>query len=118
MALCQKETISKRIKSLYDLFHLKQQIRDYTRIVSKINGDGKTVATKRLVDDFSANREKYNLKTEIIMSGMVDYCLIIANSKVNAWRILLRSERIVKTWFMNKHDKADFLSYLVPINWM
>ena len=64
---------TKGIKSLYDLFYFKQQTNDYTRTVSKTNGDDMTIMTKSLINHFAINREKYILKTEIIKSRMVDH---------------------------------------------
>ena len=72
---------TKRIKSLYDLFHFKQQIRDYTRVASKTNEVGKKLITKSLIDHFAKNKDKYILKTEIIKLGMVDHYLIIGLGK-------------------------------------
>ena len=105
-------------RSLYDLFYFEQQIRDYTRIASKTNKDGKTIVTKSLINHFATNREKYILKTDIIKSGMVDYYLIIGTRKVNAWRILQRSEKITEARSMNKYNKTEFLSCLASIEWM
>ena len=69
------------IKLLYDLFHFKQQIRDNTHVASKMNGNGKKVITKSLINHIATNREKCILKTEIIKSGTVDHYLIIGTRK-------------------------------------
>ena len=106
--MSHKNSNTKRLKSLYDLFHFKQQTRDYTRIASQINKDCITIVTKSLIDHLATNREKYILKTEIIKSGMVDHYLTIGTGKVNAWRIKQRSENIKETRSMNKYNKLTF----------
>ena len=44
--MSSKNSNTKRLKSVYDLFHFKQQIRDYTRIASQTNRNGKKIVTK------------------------------------------------------------------------
>ena len=100
------------------MLYFKKQVRYYTHGASKTNRDGKTVTIKSLFDHFAANREKYILKTEIIKTFMLDHYFVIGIRKVNAWRILLRSEKIIETQFMKKYSKADFLLCLAPIDWM
>ena len=56
--LLKEDGNTKRLKSVYDLVHFKHQIRDYTRIASKINRDDKTIITKSLIDHFATSREK------------------------------------------------------------
>ena len=97
--MLNKDTSTKRLKSLYDLFHFKQQIRDPTRIVSITNGEGKTIMPQSLIDHFATNREKYILKTDIIKSAMVDYYLIFGTRKVNTWRICKGRKKL------SKHDR-------------
>ena len=103
---------------MHDLLYFKKQVRYYTHGASKTNRDGKTVTIKSLFDHFATNREKYILKTEIIKTFMLDHYFVIGIRKVNAWRILLRSEKIIETQLMKKYSKADFLLCLAPIDWM
>ena len=71
-----------------------------------------------LVDHFAANRENHILKTEIIKTFMLDHYFVIGIRTVNAWCILLRSEKIIETQLMKKYSKADFLLCLATIDWM
>ena len=64
---------TKRIKTLYDLFHFKQQIRDCTRVASITNENGEKLITKSLIDHFATSREKSILEAESIKLGMVDH---------------------------------------------
>ena len=55
--MSRKYSNTTRLRSVYDLLHLKQKIRDYTRITFKANRDGKTIIIKGLIEHFATNNK-------------------------------------------------------------
>ena len=114
----QSDWNTKRLKSLYSFFQFEQQIKEYTRVASKINNEGKTIITKSLIDHFATNRVRHILKSEVIQIGMVDHYLIIGTRKINAWRILQKCQKTVETQMLKNYNKDEFLSALHSIDFI
>ena len=47
-------------------------MKEYTRVASKVNNEGRTIITKSLIDHFATNRKRHIFKSEVIQTSMVD----------------------------------------------
>ena len=107
---------TKRLKALYSFFQFEQQIKEFTRVASKRNSEGKTIITKSLINHFATNRERHILKSEVIKIGMVDRYLIIGARKINAWRTRQKCQKTVETRMLKNDNKDEFLSALRSVD--
>ena len=107
---------TKRLKSLYSFFQFEKQIKEFTRVASKRNSEGKTIITKSLINHFATNRERNILKSEVIKTGMVDHYLIMGTRKINAWRTRQKCQKTVETRMFKKYKKDEFLSAMHSVD--
>ena len=103
---------------MYSFFQFEQQIKEYTRVASNINNEGKTVITKNLIDYFATNRVRHILKSEVIQIGMVDNYLVIGTRKIYAWRLLQKCQKAVETRMLKNYNKDECLFALHSIDFM
>ena len=90
-------------------------MKEYTRVASKVNNEGRTIITKSLIDHFATNRKRHILKSEAIQTSMVDHYLIIGTRKINAWRILQKCQKTIETRMLKNYNKDEFLSALQSV---
>ncbi len=61
-----KDGHSRKLKLFYSKFQFSQKIKEYTRVASKVDGDGKISISKSLIDHFATNRPQ-NIRSTLVM---------------------------------------------------
>jgi len=79
-----KNVNSKKLKSIYSEYQLKQLIKSYTRVAITTTELGEQKVSKTLIDHFSSTNPKYIIEADAIEIGMVGHYLICGSQKINA----------------------------------
>ena len=96
---------TKKIKSLYELYHLTQMIDEATRV---------TMATSSLIDHIVTNAPEKISDSGVIHTGISDHSLVFAIRKIS---VIGKQENILETRNMKNFNEEKFIEDLLKQPW-
>ena len=92
-----KNTNSKKLKSISSDYQLEQLIKRYTRVAITTTEPGEQKVSKTLIDHFSSANPQYIIEADVMEIGMVDHYLIYGIRKINVRRQKENTKKVVKS---------------------